>query len=325
MKTIFFKQLGYFLFITLFMVRCQKEPNLQKTEDNAQNLAQRKAKNECRLTNLSAQGGSYDYRYNVEGLAEDWDITDYGLFRQVYDPNGRLTISRLYADDELVYTIHFIYENNRVVDEIWYVGNTSQIDDAVHYTYNNKGLIERAESFIKDYYTINMFTPEGNTASFIFYSEGMPLFSASLTYGDRVKNPYLAVPGISYAFPFANSTYFTNKWWATSERLVFYDDNGEELVQFDYDASQTTWEIGHQDYPLSTTYFDQISNSSALYIFEYENCAPGNNITSRSTPAKVIKSAPGKFNPLGLVKRGVSKSVKEQVDELRMLLQAERM
>jgi hypothetical protein len=320
MKTIFFKLRGYFLFITLFIVGCQKETNLMDQENSVQSHARGRAKNECRLTNLSALGGAYDYRYNAEGLAEEWDITDYGLFRQEYDANGRLSISRLYTDNELIYTVHFIYENNRVVKEIWYVGDTPAIDDEVYYTYNNQGLIVRSESFIKDYYTINTFTPEGNTASFIHYLEGMPYFSATLTYEDRVKNPYLAVPGIYHAFPFANPTYVTNKWWATSERIVLYDENGGEEVLFDYDPAQSTWEMGHQNYPLSITYFDRISNSSSLYTFEYENCAPGNNSVSRSASSAGLKSAPGKLNPLGVLKRGSSKSIKQQINELREIL-----
>lgn len=320
MKKNLLKAFWGLLFSIIVFPGCQKVTKEANPETELQS-AKVKPKNECRLTNLTYfdGDGEYNYHYNAKGLCDEWDIANYGLFRQEYDASGRLKISKLYDGTDLSVTIHFFYEGKKVVKEIWYDGNTSNIIDEVFYTYNSKGQMVRGESFLLDYYTINTWTPEGNTLSWKFFIGGSPYWAAFLTYNRPCKNPYLAVPGIEYGFPFINPTYNLNKWWASSEKIVIYDEFGNTTVSFDYDPSRTIWQVGHQNYPLSTTYFDLISQGWFPYTFEYENCEPGNsNRNSQiAQPSSLSSSATGKVNPMNLLKFHPSKSIKEQAQELR--------
>src|SRR5688572_26754675 len=127
-------------------------------------------KNECRLvfaTNTDPTG-SQDFRfhYNDKGLADEWDIANYGLFKQEYDASGKLIKSIHSVDGEVIFTIHFFYEGNtKVVKEILYHGTSTDIMDEVFYTYNPQGNLVKVQSFISDYVATAKYTPEGNLAA----------------------------------------------------------------------------------------------------------------------------------------------------------------
>jgi hypothetical protein len=320
----YLKLISSFLLSALLMIGCQKdlkETNPEVSPEANLQTAKEQPKNECRLTKMTWSGvNEYNYHYNNEGLADEWDISDYGLFKQEYDANGKLAKSRWYIGNDLQVTIHFFYEGKKVIKEIWYNGNTTEIGDEVFYTYNAKGQMVRMESFLNDYYTIMSYTPQGNNSSWDFFVGGYPYYSGVLKYIQPYKNPYLAVPGIEHGFPYVNPQYNSNKWWATSEKQIIYDENGDPIVLFDYDPLQTIWQAGHQNYPLSSTYYDLISETWVPYIFEYENCGSGNvNNNSRKAQPSSVKNS-RKINPVMLIKYNPSKSIKEQARDLRRQL-----
>jgi antitoxin component YwqK of YwqJK toxin-antitoxin module len=278
-------------------------------------------KNECRLTNFTFTYGEYNYHYNNRGLCDEWDISDYGLFKQEYNSRGRLSTSRLYVEGSLINTIRFFYENDKVVREVWYNGNTSEIGDEIFYTYNRKGKMVKLESFLNDYYTIATFTPQGNTSSWKFFIGGSPFYEGYLKHTRPIKNPYLSVHGIEHGFPFVNPSYNSDEWFAAAEKIIIFDENGDPVVLHDYDASQTIWQRGQQNYPLSATYYDLISGTWHPYTFEYENCGrSGGNDDFNAGIAQPSSSASRKLNPIMLLKRHSSKSIKEQAREIRMQL-----
>ncbi|MEO6251687.1 MAG: hypothetical protein ABIO79_00150 [Ferruginibacter sp.] len=318
MKKNYLKLISSFLMAALFITGCQKDLKETSPEADLQS-AKGKPKNECRLTNLTFPFGEYNYHYNSQGLCDEWDISDYGLFKQEYNANGRLIKSKLYDGTNLIYTIHFFYEGNKVVKEIWYDGNTTNVIDEVIYSYNVKGQMVRGESFMNDYYTIETWTPEGNTATWDFFIGGNPFYTGIVTYTQPIKNPYLAIPGIEYGFPFINPTYNQSKWSNAGEKIIIYDENGDPFVLSDYDPLQTTWQVGHQNYPLSTNFFDLVSQEWFSTTFEYENCEPG-NVSGNSPVTKPSLTATGKINRMMLLKRNSSKSIKEQAKEIRRQL-----
>lgn len=328
MRKNYLKIISSFLLTALLMIGCQKDfkevnPAADPASNPGENLQvdNERSKNECRLTKMIWGGGNeYNYHYNNQGLADEWDISDYGLFKQEYNANGKLAKSRWYIGVDLQATIHFFYEGKKVIKEIWYDGNTSDIVDEVLYTYNAKGQMVRMESFMLDYYTVMSYTPEGNNSSWDFFVGGFPYYSGVLKYNRPYKNPYLAVAGIEHGFPYVNPQYNSNKWWAASEKLTIYDENANPIVLFDYDPSQTIWQGGFQNYPLSANYFDLISGDWVPYSFEYENCGPGNVTGNSQTARPSSAKASRKINPMMLMKYNPSKSIKEQVREIRRQL-----
>ena len=315
------------LLALLTFTGCQKEIQEQQTSTDPENESLSRDgngedKNKCRLTNFTYPYGEYSYHYNRQGLADEWDITDYGLFKQEYNSKGRLTKSRLYVEGSLINTILFLYDNNRVVKEIWYNGNTSEIGDEIFYTYDRKGNMVRQESFMNDYYTIATFTSQGNTATWKFFYGGEPYYEGYLTYNRPFKNPYLAVHGIEHGFPFINPSYNANKWCPSSEKLIIFDENGNPVVLFDYDPSQTIWQRGNQNYPLSATYYNLVNETWGSYVFEYENCGRrgGNDDYNTQAAHSSSSTASRKTNRMMLLKHHSSKTIKEQMREIRKQL-----
>ena len=208
----------------------------------------------------------------------------------------------------------------KVVREIWYNGNTTEIGDEIFYTYNRKGKIVRMESFMNDYYTIATFTPQGNTATWKFFVGGSPFYEGYLTHTRPYKNPYLAVHGIEHGFPFINPSYNSDAWWAASEKLIIYDENGDPFVLHDFDPSRTIWQRGQQNYPKSATYFDRESHGWFPYTFEYENCGKGHDHDDSQITAPPAAVSTRKINPMMLMKYHPSKSIKDRVREIRKQL-----
>lgn len=318
MKKFFFTDISLMLVIVLFFFSCQKEVKQLNPKTDLQSASTNsKEKTGCHLVYANFGNSFYKYHYNNSGLADEWEISDYGTFRQEYDAGGRLITSRQYDGTDLVFTIYFFYHDKKVVKEIWYNGNTTDVYDEVFYTYNEKEQIVRSESFINDYYTIFKYTPPGNIAEWHFYLGGNPFYSSYITYGKPFKNPLLAVPGIEYSFPSLNGAY--SKWWGDGGKLVAYDENGNPEVLYEYDPQQAVWQGGPQHYPLALNNFDLISATWVLQTFEYENC--GSSVDNSNSNSRIAQPGTAigktKINQLLLLHRNPLKSIKEQVKEWR--------
>jgi hypothetical protein len=290
------------ILIVLLAASCQKE--IRETKQDAESreadlqsekIKERNSGSECRLTSFTYPEGTYQYHYNRKALADEWNISDYGLFKQEYDRDGKLKKSRLYVSGELIYTIHFFYNHKGdPVKEIWYYGDTGEIYDETFYSYNRAGKMIRGESYLGDYYTITHYTDDGDVSDWTFYFAGSPYMSGQYKYKQKFKNVYRAVPGIEYGFPFINqSTDF--KWWPTAEKIISYEEDGSPVVIHDFDPKKTIWTEAAHQYPASATYFDRVTGEWTPYTFAYENCGGhghdghgDNKITGTSSSASAI-------------------------------------
>jgi hypothetical protein len=319
MKKINLISAAVLLFSFLFIIGCRKENSQSKAGTDLTSAKNEKPKNECRLTELIAGPlGSYQYRYNTAGLNSEWDISGYGTFKQEYDANGRLIKSRWFIDDELIVTIEFFFDNHgRSVHEIWYFGNTQDVYDEVFLTRDARGLITKMESIAGDYYTDVVYTPEGNTKEWHFYVGGQPFLSGYYQYIQTYRNPYLAIPGIEYGFPFLNPSINQQKWWATGEKITGYDENGNSFDIHDYDATQTQFLPTFQNYPSQANYFDLTSEAWHDYSFEYENCGPGNNLSRSSNSVSAAYTGKNGSGIMRFLQRHPNVPIKEHMKQLR--------
>lgn len=331
MKKIVLKTLSVLLLTMLVFTGCRKEienplvtpastpasesESLSRGDDD-------RDKRECRLTSFAYPGGGETYHYNRRELCDEWNIPGYAVFKQEYDNGGNLIRSRAYDGANLIYTIHFFYTGKKVTKEIWYVGNTNEIYDIVHYIFNHRGLNVRMESSVYDYYTVNTFDAQGNLKTYDFYIDGNHVYSSRLTYNYHpfFKNPSRAIPGIEHAFPFLNAAIFATPECISSEKLIAFDENGDPVVLYDYDPRKTSYRRASQNYPSSGRFFDRVTNDWTSQTFEYENCGRGHDDINAPIAQPSSKSATGRINPMMLLKRHPSKSIKEQVREIRMQL-----
>ena len=319
MKNFFLKLMSTFLAAALFLISCQKEVKTNSTDHEQLAAKNDKPKNECRLTAINGPGVNYGFLYNERGLNSEWNIPGFGTFKQEYNAAGQLKKSRWFVGGELFVTIVFTYDaHGRAIRDTWYYGNTNDVYDDVFYTRNASGLITKVESFVGDYYTDAVFTPEGNTHEWHFYVGSTRIYSGFLHYRETYRNPYLAIPGIEYGFPFLNPFYLQQRWLIASEKVVGYDENNSPVIFYDYDPDKTIIQPGFQHYPASADFFDMQNNWWDRFSYEYENCGPGNEARtsgqSLQNDSNVHKGTGG-FS--ALLMRNPKLSVKEQFRRIK--------
>jgi hypothetical protein len=334
MKRNYLQIFGLFLFSLLAFIGCHKEttesPELIEESSTQKRDAKSEKKDNCRVTLFDYYDGiadvhQYDTYSYKSGRVDEWAVWYGGVFKMEYDHRGKLKKSRNYVDDALVYTIHFFYKHDKVVKEIWYVGDTRQVDDEIHYTFDRKGQIIKMESILNGYYTDNTYAANGDLTSWKFYLGGSPLVSGHYTYYNRYKSPFVdGTPGIEYNFPYINSTFGYSKWWYSSEKMVYYDENGNESVYYDQDPKQTKWKIGANKYPELVSYFSPTSSSNHSVGFGYENCERGNNghhghnKSSEMARKNTAASTATMSGSIRFVLAGPKNKVKERANEFRM-------
>ena len=261
-----------FSMISFFHFGCQKDISESATSMHLENLVKADNGNKIRLTLISSEFGTETFTYNENGLVHSWASSQIDLtsFHE-YDENGRLGVAKVYADDLLVYTIIFFHDKNRVVRELWYQGNTQTIVDEVLYFFDNKGPTH-AISPILDYRIDYEFTSQGNLLAWTLSVSGIKLVRGEYTYLNRLRNPTSAIPGLSYAYLYANSFFYANKWYSTSERFILFDEQGNIIVDLPQDPSKTIAIAGPQNYVAKSDFYDIFSDTFIHFTFSYENC-----------------------------------------------------
>ena len=280
-------------------------------------------RNGCRLvfgTNADPTGSAdFTFHYNGRGLANEWDIENYGTLVQEYDVRGKLKKSTLTQNGDVTGIVSFFYDrDDKVTKEIWHLGTDTT--DIIYYHYNAQGNLVKTQSFLNDYIAAGKYTPDGSLLESNLYFSGVPVYTALYTYNKHFKNPYQAVPGIDHLFPYYTPMdLFYGKWRWASLKQIAYDESGNPIVQFEYDPSKTVWQGGPHDYTSSVTYFDVLSGNPYPYPFKYDNCGDdnGNDNSNSQISALPTVSGNGKTNSMMLLIHNPSKSVKEQVKEFR--------
>jgi len=298
--------------VILVMTGCQKNTNPEDpsfSEEPTASDLQPGSNGNCRLTEYDYYDGVSDY-HNIEhvsfkenGFVDEW-TTPFGIvFKMDYNIKGQLKTAMGYENDVLVYTVQFEYQENRVVRETWYQGNTDVIDDVVEYSYNLKGQMIKNISHNYDYYTTYTYTASNDVKSWFFFVGDTPAVKGEYTYTGSVKNPFKTWKGISHNFPYANPAFASTERWYISEKITLYDEDGNPLVLYDQDPSQTTWETGHEHLPTRINYVD-IQTGTAMYDgFEYENCKgnspvnPAHSITQKSIKKDITEAVSPGYHP----------------------------
>lgn len=284
-------------------------------------------RNECRLdfgTNADPTGSAdFTFHYNDKGLADVWDIQNYGTYTLEYDAFGRIQKATLTQGGAVTGTTAFFYDGGiRVAREVLYNGTGKDTTDVEYYNYDLQGNLVKVQSFLNDYIATGKYDSDGNLLESDLYFSGIPAYTALYTYDKQYKNPYLAVPGIDHLFPYYTpmDLFYGKLRWASLKQLA-YDDAGKPIVTFEYDPSKTVWQAGSHSYPASATYFDILSSGSYPYPFEYDNCdGIHNNNGKLQVAAPSVESHAGKINVMKLLMRNPAKSLKNQIQELRLQL-----
>jgi hypothetical protein len=275
-------------FVFLFAVSCQKESKSPQESSTQANASKPESAGSCRLTSYDYYDGIGDF-HDIDlftyknGLVDDVVFTSFGQrFNMEYNKQGKLIASRVYDGTTLLYIITFVYEKNRIVQEIWRDGITGEIVDEVFLTYDQKGNLARNESFNQGYFVTYTYTNDGRLESWKYFYAGLPAIMGEYTYEQNIKNPFRSLNGLNYGFWFINSGFGigSGSRWYSSEKVSFYDENGNSNVYYEQDASQTVSQLGKQHYPMQVDYFDINTDLPITNTFQYENCEGGQPSTT---------------------------------------------
>jgi hypothetical protein len=265
--------------------------------------------NSLRLTHIQSEFGDLNFTYNQDGLVDRLDASYYnGYFKHQYNEDGRLIIARFYSlDDLLQFRIEFFYDKNEVVHEIWYNGDTWDKNDEVFYTFDNRGLMTRAESFMLGYHATYKYSAEANMLEFTFYLGDNPFVKGSYTYLSHLKNPYSAISGRTYDYYNANGFFDRNKWYSTSQYFLLYDEQGNAEVLSDQDPAKTIQVGGPSNYVTASNYYESLDQTWIHFTFTYD----------KSNNSGLAKSS-GKMTLAKIFERSSIKSIREKVKEFKL-------
>ena len=286
MKRIFMQ--GFVMsFVFIFAVSCQKESKSPEESGTKSSASKPESAGSCRLTSYDYYDGIGDFHsityFTYKNEVVDDVLASYGQrFNMEYNKQGKLISSRVYDGATLLAIITFVYQNNKVVQETWRDPTTGEIIDDLFLTYNNQGNLIRNESFIQQYFTTYTYTNEGRLESWKYFYAGFPYAQGEYTYDENIKNPFQSLNGVGYAFWYVNSGFGIrsgNRWYS-SEKISYFDEDGNPDTYYEQDTSQTVWQVGKQHYPMQVDYFDINTDFPITNTFQYENCDGGQPSTT---------------------------------------------
>jgi hypothetical protein len=316
MKEKFFLPALLLVVSLLAISSCQKSITETKDEVAAKSLPDEMLKNQCKLTHMALEGFDFRFHYNSKGLADEWRI-DYGtgipdVYTMEYNNDNHLTRAWYHYDGELQSTIDFEWTGNLLTKENW--DYSGFLFDVVN-TYNIKGeMTGREVSY--GYSIVSEHSPNGNAPIRDIFFDGELFYRGEYTFNQANKNPFLAIRGIPYGFPFL--TFEFTKWWETSEKQTYYFD-GDPFVVLDEDPAQTSVQFGFQNYLSGVTHFDVVSNSNIPFGFEYQNCGPEGNAPTRtnSSPAQQQPNFGTRVKKALPLKMGSPEMLRKQLQQRR--------
>jgi hypothetical protein len=298
-----------FLVSLLAISSCQKSVTETKDEIATKGLPEGILKNQCQLTRMNVEGFDNQFHYNDKGLADEW-IIDFGtgipdVYTMEYDNDNKLSRAWYHYDGQLIAMIDFEWTGGLLTKENW--DYSGFLFDVIN-TYDRKSqMIKREMSY--GHSAIAEYSSNGNIPVREIYFAGELQQRNEYTFYQPNKNPFLAIRGIPYGFPFVLFDF--SKWWETSEKITYYS-GGSPFVAYDYDPAQTVMQIGFQNYPTLVTHYDILTSNTVPYVFEYQNCGPdgntptriNNNATQQQTsPGRVKKSIPAKVGPPEILRK----------------------
>lgn len=310
------------LFVSILLIAgCKKETKITNPEADVQNFNARGDNDACRLVSDSSEFSDLDFTYNQRGLLDTYTLSYYdGFFKMEYNERGQLVKSKFYSEGVVANTIVFTYQNDKVVKETWYDGETSTVVDETVYSFNRNGKAWKAQDFIQDYVSIYKYTPDGDDiAEWDLYVGGLINYTQQYTFfAPHHKAPDAAVPGLDYDFTGINGRLSQDKWYSTSEKDISYDADGTNpVVLLDQDPFKTIARANEHNNITISDYFDKVTQTYVHFKFDYTNCGSG----SRDNVESAFQSLPvytKKTNLIHFSRLGSSKSVKDQMKEIRM-------
>ncbi len=270
----------------LLLTGCKKEVEPATHVDQAATENGFSGINNCRLTKIWYSPDAYvKLHYNSHELADKW-ITHFSdnteeVYDIEYDASKRIKKATYSYAGEFLNTIRFFYTGRNITKEIWYDPAGEEFM-TIYDSYNFLGQITKRENTlgVKVLFSNNLI---GNTPRIKTYIDDELSVAYEYTYYQPNPNPFKAIPGIPFGFPYMELTF--SSWWETSEKATEYIDAVPTVLYAD-DPSQTVLSFGYRHTLTSIFDYDYINEESRTTGFEYENCGSVHNVPTDSRPAQ---------------------------------------
>lgn len=273
----------------LLLTGCKKEVEPLTTADQTGTENDLLGIKSCRLTKIWYSPDAYvKFHYNSHGLADKWithfDDNTEEVYDIEYDASRRMKKATYSYEGEFLNTIRFVYSGRNITKEIWY-DPAGDVYMTIYDSYNFLGQITKRENTlgVKVLFSNNLI---GNTPRIKTYVDNELSVAYEYTYLQPNQNPFKAIPGIPFGFPYMELTF--SAWWETSEKATEYID-GEPTVLYADDPNQTVMTFGNHHTLASLFDYDYFNEESRTTSFEYENCGSIYNV--QNSPSIPIQSA----------------------------------
>jgi len=284
MKKNFFRGIYSLIFSALLFSGCQKIPQQElMSEDPGQaNSRINNDNNNCRLQSIVTDFGyTESFSYNQKGLTDKWRIDygggDYFEHQITYDKKNRIKGTHVIAPvflpgDAINYTF---YSSGKFTTRALGYLESGPIWADYNYSYNNKGQMIRLDETVNDIHTRYYYDNKGYCRRSDLYIGTELNLTLFMDFEISNKNPYLALNGVNFGFPFEIFNVFDKRWNSFGSWVMY--ENGNPIVISEDDPAQTVIHTGQGDYTTYAKYFDIPSESSYEMTFNYSNCNGGDN------------------------------------------------
>ena len=334
MKKNFFKGICSLILSALLFSGCQKVTQEElMTEDLGQpNHRINNDNNNCRLQSMVTDYGLIEsFSYNQKGLADTW-LIDYGggdFFEHqiTYDNKNRIKGTHVIAPvflpgDAINYT--FYSKGNFTTRALGYL-ESGPIWADYNYSYNKKGQMTRLDETVNDIHTKYYYDNKGYCRRSDYYIGTELFLTLLMDFKISNKNPYLAINGVDFGFPFEIFNVFDKRWNSFGSWVMY--ENGNPIVVNEDDPAQTVIHTGQGNYTTYAKYFDIPSGSFYEMTFNYSNCNGGDNEeSSKVMPATAVKQN----RPMPVLARlkkilgTPSKNMKQELTDLKKQILSQR-
>jgi hypothetical protein len=185
----------------------------------------------------------------------------------------------------------------------------------IYYKYNQRRQMTRIDDAVNDFHSRFYYNNSGYNTKTEFYIGTDLLYTYSFEFTIPNKNPYLAVNGVDFGFPFYVLPLFDKRW--ESKGKVIYYEEGIPYVIYDLDAAQTTIQTGAHNYMTYSSYYDMATETAGNVACTYQNCGGDDDDRIAAPPA--IKST-GQLsikNRLISILNRPSKNIKQQLKDFK--------
>ena len=330
MKKNVFKAVCSLMLTALLFMGCQKITEELKPVEDLQDQQHAKSndgdKSKCQLSRiLWSDGLQFDFTYNRKGLADMWLVTygpgDYQEHQIKYNNNNRIKSTRVtdpiyLPGDAVNYT--FYDDGNFTTRALGYL-ESGEIWGDIFYTYNNKGQMTREDDIVRDYHTRFYYNNMGFNTKVDFYIGTDLLYRYTYEFKIPNKNPYLAVNGVEFGFPFYTFPLFDKRW--ESRGTGIYYEEGTPYIFYDLDPAQTTMQTGTHNYMTYSSYYDMATETAGNVTCTYQNCGGDNDdddFNKTTTPSSAKTAGPLSIrNKLNQILSRPSKNMKQELKDFK--------